>query len=111
MWNARWCTTRQSDVVSHSVVAYNMIIGRFLSHIPPNMSLPNAVKDTTEHPPKNAVAAPVNKQEKAADVDRKVLPFMPLSLTLWLTLLLLLAQILWCHSGIPPRALSFQRPD
>ena len=37
------------------------------------MSLPSAVKDTTEHPPKNAVAAPVNKEEKAADVDRKVL--------------------------------------
>ncbi|KAF8492864.1 hypothetical protein F5888DRAFT_1728342 [Russula emetica] len=36
------------------------------------MSLPNAAKDTTEHPPKNAVAAPVNKQEKAADVDRKL---------------------------------------
>lgn len=41
------------------------------------MSLPNAAKDTTEHPPKNAVAAPVNKQEKAADIDRKVLLFMP----------------------------------
>ncbi|KAN0107712.1 Protein of unknown function (DUF4449) domain containing protein [Russula decolorans] len=36
------------------------------------MSLPNAAKDTTEHPPKNAVAAPVNNQEKAADVDRKL---------------------------------------
>ncbi|KAF8481546.1 hypothetical protein DFH94DRAFT_731269 [Russula ochroleuca] len=36
------------------------------------MSLQNATKDTTEHPPKNAVAAPVNKQEKAADVDRKL---------------------------------------
>ena len=45
------------------------------------MSLPNAAKDTTEHPPKNAVAAPVNKQEKAADVDRKVLSFMPLLLS------------------------------
>lgn len=42
------------------------------------MSLPNAVKDTTEHPPKNAVASPVNKKEKAADVDRKVLLRMPL---------------------------------
>ncbi|KAH9958918.1 hypothetical protein BC827DRAFT_1135468 [Russula dissimulans] len=36
------------------------------------MSLPNATKDTTEHPAKNAVSAPVNKQEKAADVDRKL---------------------------------------
>ncbi len=42
------------------------------------MSLPSAVKDTSEHPPKNAVAAPVNKQEKAADVDRKVLQSIPL---------------------------------
>jgi hypothetical protein len=75
------------------------------------MSLPNAAKDTTEHPPKNAVAAPVNNQEKAADVDRKVLSFMPLPLTLCLILSLPLAPILWCHSGIPPRALSFQRPD
>jgi len=38
------------------------------------MSLPTAVKDTTEHPAKNAVSVPANKQEKAADVDRKVLP-------------------------------------
>jgi Family of unknown function (DUF5923) len=42
------------------------------------MTLQNAIKDTTEHPPKNAVAAPVNKQEEAADVDRKVLSCMPL---------------------------------
>lgn len=83
----------------------------FSSHIPLNMSLPNAAKDTSEHPPKNAVAAPVNKQEMAADVDRKVLSFIPFPLTLWLTLPLLLAPILWCHSGIPRRALSFQRPD
>jgi hypothetical protein len=63
-----------------------MTIGRFFSHlILPNMSLPTAAKDTSEHPPKNAVAAPVNKQEMAADVDRKVLPFMPLPLTLLLT--------------------------
>jgi len=89
-----------------------MIVGRFLSsHKSPNMSLPNAAKDTTEHPHKNAVAAPVNKQEKAADVDRKVLSFVPLPLTLSLTLHLALAPILWCHSGFPPRALSFQRPD
>lgn len=54
-------------------MAYNMLISRFVSsHTRPNMSLPNATKDTTEHPPKNAVAAPVNNQEKAADVDRKV---------------------------------------
>jgi hypothetical protein len=39
------------------------------------MSLPTAAQDTTEHPPKNAVSVPVNKQEKAADVDRKVLLF------------------------------------
>jgi hypothetical protein len=37
------------------------------------MSLPTAVKDTSEHPAKNAVSAPVNKQQKTADVDRKVL--------------------------------------
>ena len=42
------------------------------------MSLPNATKDTTEHPPKNAVAVPVNKQERDADVDRKVLLCMRL---------------------------------
>lgn len=110
LWNARWCTP-QSDVVSLSAMAYNMFIGRFFSsYISPNMSLPNAAKDTTEHPPKNAVSAPANKQEKAADVDRKVLPFIPLQLTL-LPTLLPLAPILWCHSGFPPRALSFQRPD
>jgi hypothetical protein len=46
------------------------------------MSLPDAIKDTTEHPNKNAVSAPVDKKEKAADVDRKVLfrPY-PFSLT------------------------------
>jgi len=64
----------------------------------------------TTHPPKNAVAAPVNKQEKAADVDRKVLSLMYLSLTLLLTLLPPLASILWCHSGFPSRTLSLQRP-
>ncbi|KAH9952567.1 hypothetical protein BGW80DRAFT_1420325 [Lactifluus volemus] len=36
------------------------------------MSLPDAIKDTTEHPNKNAVSAPVDKKEKAADVDRKL---------------------------------------
>ncbi|KAI0028014.1 hypothetical protein K488DRAFT_90191 [Vararia minispora EC-137] len=36
------------------------------------MSLPPAVKDTTEHPPKNAVASPVNKANKDADIDRKM---------------------------------------
>lgn len=36
------------------------------------MSLPNATRNTTENPPKNAVAAPVDKREQAADVDRKV---------------------------------------
>ncbi|KAI0275464.1 hypothetical protein BC834DRAFT_840264 [Gloeopeniophorella convolvens] len=36
------------------------------------MSLPNATKDTTEHPGKNAVSSPVDKQQKAADVDRKL---------------------------------------
>lgn len=46
------------------------------------MSLPTAAKDTTEHPPKNAVAAPVNKQEMVADVDRKVLSFIFLPLIL-----------------------------
>lgn len=44
-------------------------------HINSNMSLPTATRDTTEHPAKNAVSAPVNKEEKAADVDRKVLLF------------------------------------
>ncbi|KAH9984085.1 hypothetical protein BJV74DRAFT_848879 [Russula compacta] len=36
------------------------------------MSLPSAAKDTSEHPAKNSVSVPVNKQEKAADVDRKL---------------------------------------
>jgi hypothetical protein len=47
------------------------------------MSLPDAIKDTTEHPNKNAVSAPVDKKEKAADVDRKVLfhPYLVFSLT------------------------------
>lgn len=40
------------------------------------MSLPSAAKDTSEHPAKNSVSVPVNKQEKDADVDRKVLPFL-----------------------------------
>ena len=36
------------------------------------MSLPNATRDTTEHPSKYAVTAPVDRNEQAADVDRKV---------------------------------------
>ncbi|KAI9441014.1 hypothetical protein H4582DRAFT_2074783 [Lactarius indigo] len=36
------------------------------------MSLPNATRDTTEHPSKYAVPAPVNRREQAADVDRKL---------------------------------------
>ena len=36
------------------------------------MSLPNATRDTTEHPSKYAVPAPVDRSEQAADVDRKV---------------------------------------
>ncbi|KAI0245752.1 hypothetical protein BJV78DRAFT_1260530 [Lactifluus subvellereus] len=36
------------------------------------MSLPNAIRDTTEHPSKNAISAPVDRQEKIADVDRKL---------------------------------------
>jgi hypothetical protein len=36
------------------------------------MSLPNATRDTTDHPSKNAVPAPVDRSEQAADVDRKV---------------------------------------
>ncbi|KAI0296913.1 hypothetical protein B0F90DRAFT_1953317 [Multifurca ochricompacta] len=36
------------------------------------MSLPNTTRDTTEHPSKNAVSAPVDKRKKAADVDRKL---------------------------------------
>ncbi|KAI0057660.1 hypothetical protein BV25DRAFT_1970625 [Artomyces pyxidatus] len=36
------------------------------------MSLPNATKDISEHPGKNSVTDPLNKQAKAADVDRKV---------------------------------------
>ncbi|KAH8992986.1 hypothetical protein EDB92DRAFT_520703 [Lactarius akahatsu] len=36
------------------------------------MSLPNATRDTTEHPSKYAVPAPVDRREQAADVDRKL---------------------------------------
>ncbi|KAF8263795.1 hypothetical protein EI94DRAFT_1772841 [Lactarius quietus] len=36
------------------------------------MSLPNATRDTTEHPGKYAVTAPVDRREQAADVDRKL---------------------------------------
>lgn len=36
------------------------------------MSLPNATRDTTEHPSKYAVPAPVDRSEQAADVDRKL---------------------------------------
>ena len=35
------------------------------------MSRPTATKDISEHPAKTAVAAPVNKANKEADVDRK----------------------------------------
>ena len=35
------------------------------------MSLPAATKDTSEHPSKTAVAAPVDKANKEADIDRK----------------------------------------
>ncbi|KAI0043796.1 hypothetical protein FA95DRAFT_1498062 [Auriscalpium vulgare] len=36
------------------------------------MSLPNATKDISDHPGKNAVTDPLNKEAKAADVDRKM---------------------------------------
>lgn len=36
------------------------------------MSLPNATRDTTEHPGNNAVTAPVDRREQAADIDRKL---------------------------------------
>lgn len=36
------------------------------------MSLPTAPRDISEHPRAGAVTDPVNKQQKDADVDRKV---------------------------------------
>ncbi|EMD31027.1 hypothetical protein CERSUDRAFT_120157, partial [Gelatoporia subvermispora B] len=36
------------------------------------MSLPQATKDVGDHPAKNSVVDPVNKQQQAADVDRKL---------------------------------------
>ncbi|OCH87448.1 hypothetical protein OBBRIDRAFT_837378 [Obba rivulosa] len=36
------------------------------------MSLPHATKEVAEHPSKNSVVDPVNKQQQAADVDRKL---------------------------------------
>jgi hypothetical protein len=74
------------------------------------MSLPPAVRDTTEHPPKNAVSAPANRQDKAADVDRKV-SALPLPLPFADHDVLPLAAILRRHTGLPPRALSFQQTD
>jgi hypothetical protein len=75
-----------------------------------NMSLPDAIRDTTEHPSKNAVSAPVDRQEKAADVDRKVLP-RPYTSTLTDVILSSLAPLLRCHRGFPPGAISFKPAD
>ncbi|KAH8096888.1 hypothetical protein BXZ70DRAFT_895650 [Cristinia sonorae] len=36
------------------------------------MSLPNAAKDISDHPAKGSVTEPINKQNQAADVDRKL---------------------------------------
>ena len=36
------------------------------------MSLPTAPRDISDHPKAGAVTDPVNKQQKDADVDRKV---------------------------------------
>ncbi|KAI0781790.1 hypothetical protein C8Q75DRAFT_790036 [Abortiporus biennis] len=36
------------------------------------MSLPNAPKDISDHPAKGSVVEPVNRQQQAADVDRKL---------------------------------------
>ncbi|THH17056.1 hypothetical protein EUX98_g9201 [Antrodiella citrinella] len=36
------------------------------------MSLPNATKDISDHPAKGSVTEPINKQQQAADVDRKL---------------------------------------
>jgi len=38
------------------------------------MSLPAASKQTTEKPAPGAVIEPVNKDDQAADIDRKVRP-------------------------------------
>ncbi len=74
------------------------------------MSLPNATRDTTEHPGKYAVPAPVDKREQAADIDRKV--SHPIYLLLFSTNALpRLAPLLRRHRGIPTRALSLQSTD
>lgn len=72
------------------------------------MSLPNPIRDTTEHPSKNAVSAPVDRQEKVDDVDRKVLllysiPLLPLTGAMRSLSALLLRH----HRSFPPGALSF----
>jgi hypothetical protein len=36
------------------------------------MSLPMATKDVSDHPAKGSVVDPINKEQKEADVDRKV---------------------------------------
>jgi hypothetical protein len=36
------------------------------------MSLPMATKDISNHPAKGSVVDPINKEQKEADVDRKV---------------------------------------
>jgi len=43
-------------------------------HSPRTMSLPAASKQTTEKPAPGAVIEPVNKDDQAADIDRKVRP-------------------------------------
>jgi hypothetical protein len=62
------------ELPAQSDVVFSRFIYRWFnlnSHY--NMSLPDAIRDTTEHPSKNAVSAPIDRQEMADDVDRKVL--------------------------------------
>lgn len=46
-------------------------------HIPRTMSLPAAPKQTAEKPAPGAVMEPMNKDDQAADIDRKVSPRTP----------------------------------
>jgi hypothetical protein len=67
------------DLALHDVGVDSGYIKAGLNSLVLTMSLPPAPKDISTHPTKGSVVDPVNKANKDADVDRKVL-FLPISI-------------------------------
>lgn len=76
------------------------------------MSLPPASKQTTEKPAAGAVMEPVNKDDQAADADRKVCPYpTTMSVACVLTLPTFPDTTLRRCSSLPQREITRQRSD